>query len=102
MIENAQVNVFLREHFRPTCTDAARVLVRITAVMRKAQADGVLELIPNTDEVISDGSVEEGQPAITGGHVHAVVSLFADLLAQADQAGTRAPSLLRIARNVLP
>ena len=102
MVEDIQVNRFINEFFRPTCTETVKVLVRIRAILAKASADGVLSRIPNDATPINDGSEAQGFPVITGKDVHDVVSLFAELVTEADVAGSRAPALIRTARDVLP
>jgi hypothetical protein len=102
MIDNRQVIVFLNETLRPCCTEMAKCLTRIQAIRSQMAALDLMTLIPDTDEVIDDGSAEAGQPTISGQDVNAIVKLFDDLLAMAAGGNSKVRNLVRVGRNVLP
>jgi hypothetical protein len=85
MIDDPKSRRLVNERVRPLC-DAAQQTFRgamhLIAEMDSLAATGVPldSYIPNTEEVILDGSEEDGRVPLTGADVHRVIEFFRELI----------------------
>lgn len=102
-ITNPQAVKFCNEQIRPAADAYAKAYYRFKQVLQVYSAQGIASLIPNTADVVIDGSATDGRAQITGakvtGFVNQVSSFTTDLEANTN---AKLNVLLQIAVNTNP
>lgn len=100
-ITNPQAVRFANEEIRPLADAYANLYFTAKRVAAEWSAQNIGALIPNTADVIIDGSETDGRAQITGAKVNGLVTAVAALVADLE-ANTNAKRdiLLQIAVNV--
>ena len=73
-ITNPQAVRFANDFVRSVADNKAQSYYRAKAFLNEWTAQGIASLIPNTADVIVDGSATDGRAPITGANVNGLVS----------------------------
>lgn len=97
-ITNPQAVKFANEHARTICDKYAQLYYAAKTVLDVWGAQGIGALVPNTTDVIVDGSAQDGRATITGANVNGLITQLGLFVADLD-ANTKAKLnvLLKIA-----
>lgn len=99
-ITNPQAVRFANEVIRPLADAYAQLYFRTQAVAAEWAAQNIGALIPNTPDVVVDGSALDGRPQITGTDVNLFAAQAVAFIADADANGkVKLNTMLRIAVN---
>lgn len=81
MITNVQAVKFCNEHIRPLADTLASAQAQGNSVLAMWDAKGLGALIPNTTDVVMDGSDVDGRTQITGADVNTFIKVLQSLQA---------------------
>lgn len=99
-ITNPQAVRFCNETVRPLADAYASLYFAAKRAGAEWTAQGVDALIPNTTDLIADGSAVDGRTPITGANVRGLVTQIAALITDLEaNGGVKLNALLRISVN---
>ena len=102
-ITNPEAVRFCNEVIRPLADVATRYYYAALAVVNEWEATGMAAKIPNTADVVVDGSAQDGRSPITGAKVNGLKNHVAAMLADLEaNANAKLNVLLQIEVNGSP
>lgn len=103
MIDNPEAVRFANEKVRPVADRYAQLYWAAKILLTEWDASNIGALIPNTSEVIDDGSAEDGRTPITGAMVNGLKANLALLVGDLENnGGAKLAGLSIIAVNERP
>jgi hypothetical protein len=91
-IVNPIVNAYLNNRVRPRAEQIRALLHRLQDDRDELLAEGILSLVPDTDDIIQDGRAGEGVAQLTGAEFRLIVTgRYNELLASLEAAGAMDP-----------
>jgi hypothetical protein len=101
VIDDPQVRTFCNEVVRPVCDTLASAKRQGNDILNTWDAKNLAKLIPNTADVIVDGSEADGRTPITGADVNMLINILRGLGAELDSNSAAEINLIRkIAVNI--
>lgn len=101
MNQNPQAIKFSNEQLRPLADQIAKAYRNAKIVLTRFQIQGMIQNIPQDDEIIDDGSVTDGRNVITNNDCHNLLASAAALvnLVEANN-NVHMASVLKVAVNI--
>lgn len=99
MIVDPSVVKFSNEKVRPLADLVAGAFKEIQSFKDLWDAKGIGSLVPDTSDLVDDGSATDGRTPITGHDLHQMKALADDLVAMGVGENTKIPTVLKVSVN---
>lgn len=102
-ITNPQAIAFCNEQARPAADRLAKAYFDALRVVDVWNSFGGSALIPNTTDLVADGSTTDGRPPVTGAKINSVITRLLELTTDYEAAGNaKLNTILQVAVNTTP